>query len=165
MQDNPGASRSYMIKRYPEIYKWLRENDVDWYEEYAPASRQYTPCDWPARDMQYLGKVTQAVAQILALPGRPVWVNRSSITKHSSLHNLYKALDKGYLPKTNAYLNETMESNEDWCKRKIRWAVRTLMNEGKSLSLGQIQVTAAISHKMFAPLKDFAYACVSQAVN
>ncbi|MDF9409680.1 hypothetical protein L7E55_15195 [Pelotomaculum isophthalicicum JI] len=155
MKDNPDSSRSFLIKRYPGIYKWLRENDVDWYEANAPKSKRYTVRNWANNDDDSLEKARAAVAYLKSLPGRPVWINRRSVEKYGGLNNLYKNLAKGYLPKTQAYLDEALETDEEWRKRKIQWAVKELYDSGRNLLLPQIQVKASISHKLFIPLEVF----------
>lgn len=162
MKDNPDSSRSFLIKNYPEIYKWLRKNDVDWYEANAPKSKRYTVRDWTVYDDDSLEKAHAAVAYLKSLPGRPVWINRRSVEKHGGLNNLYKNLKNSYLPKTQAYLDEVLETDVEWRKRKIQWAVKKLYDSGKNLLLPQIQIKASISHKMFIPLEAFTRNCIEE---
>jgi len=162
VKDNLEATRSFLIKRYPEIYKWLRENDVDWYEAHAPKSKRYAIREWADNDENSLKKAQYAVAYLKSLPGRPLWINRHSVEKYGGLNNFYKNLAKGYLPKTQAYLDEALETDEEWRKRKIQWAVKELYEAGKNLLLPQIQIKAAISHKMFVPLEGFTRNCIEQ---
>ncbi|MDR3238786.1 MAG: TnsD family transposase [Clostridiales bacterium] len=162
IKDNSDASRSLLIRIIPEIYQWLRENDLEWYEANAPASKQYTARDWTDYDEYSLEKARVAVSYLKGLPGRPVCVNRRSIEKYGGLNNLYKNLANGYLPKTQVYLNEVLETDEVWRKRKIEWAVKELYESGKNLLLPQIQIKAAISHEYFAPLEAFALGCIEQ---
>lgn len=162
VKDNPDSSRSFLIKRYSEIYKWLRENDVDWYEANAPKSKRYTVFEWADSDDDSLKKARAAVAYLKSLPGRPVWINRHSVEKYGGLNNLYKNLAKGYLSKTQAYLDEALETDGEWRKRKIQWAVKELYDAGKNLLLPQIQIKASISHKLFTPLETFTRDCIEQ---
>ena len=161
MQENPGALRSELIKGYPEIYKWLRKNDLTWYESNAPDSMQFLN-DWKEKDEENLKKAMAGVAYLRSLPGRPIWINRRSVEKYGGMNNLYKNLALGYLPKTKAYLDENLETDEEWRKRKIRWAAQVLYDEGRNLLLPQIQIRASISHKMFDPLREFVFGCITQ---
>jgi hypothetical protein len=161
MKANPGASRSRLIKRYPEAYKWLRKNDLAWYEKNAPASKKST-FDWAVMDSEYLKKAMAAVEYLRSLQGKPLWINRRSVEKYAGINNFYRNLSKGYLPKTKTYLDENLETDEEWRMRKICWAVKTLYEEGRTLLLPKIQIKAAISHKMFAPLEEFTLQCIEQ---
>jgi len=80
----------------------------------------------------------------------------------TGINNLYKNLDNGNLPKTQAYLDSILETHEDWGKRKIQWAVRVMADEGQKLHLPQIQIRASISHKFFEPLIPFALSCIEE---
>ena len=162
MKDNPDGSRSFLIKSYPEVYKWLRENDVDWYEVNAPKSKRYTVQNWTNNDDDSVIKARAAVAYLKCLPGRPIWINRSSVEKYGGLNNLYRNLKNGNLPKTQAYLDEALETDVEWRKRKIQWAVKELNDSGKILLLPQIKVKASLSHNVFIPLEEFARSCIEQ---
>ena len=162
IEDNPELSRSFLIKQYPEIYKWLRENDIDWYEEHSPVSQKYMIRDWACADNDSFDKARAAVDYLKSLPGRPVWINQRSIEKYGGLNNFYNNLKNGYLPKTQAYLDEALESADEWRKRKIQWAVKELYEAGKNLHLPQIQIKASISHEYFVPLEAFARDCIEQ---
>lgn len=118
--------------------------------------------EWADNDEKSLKKAKNAVAYLKSLPGRPVWINRRSVEKYGGLNNLYKNLKNGYLPKTQIYLNEALETDEEWRKRKIQWAVKELYDSGKNLLLSQIQIKASISHAMFIPLEDFTRDCIEQ---
>jgi hypothetical protein len=55
-----------------------------------------------------------------------------------------------------------LETDGEWRKRKIQWAVKELYDAGKNLLLPQIQVKASISHKLFTPLETFTCDCIEQ---
>jgi hypothetical protein len=118
--------------------------------------------EWADSDDDSLEKARAAVAYLKSLPGRPVWINRHSVEKYGGLNNLYKNLKNGYLPKTQAYLDEVLETDVEWRKRKIQWAVKELYDSGKNLLLPQIQIKASISHKLFIPLEAFTRDCIEQ---
>ncbi len=162
MEDNPDLSRSFLIKCYPEIYKWLRENDVDWYEVNSPKSKRHKVFEWSAKDEESLEKARTAVAYLKSLQGRPVWINQRSVEKYGGLNNLFKNLKNGYLPKTQAYLDDALETDDEWRKRKILWAVKEFYGTGRNLRLPQIRIKASISNKFFVQLDDFIHNCIEK---
>lgn len=162
IKENPDLSRSFLIKRYPEIYKWLRENDVDWYEDNSPESKLHKKHDWAERDEEFLEKARAAVAYLKSMPGRPVWINQRSIEKYGGLNNLYKNLKNGYLPNTQAYLAETLETADEWRIQKIKWSVKELYESKQSLSFSRIQIKSAVSRHVLIPLKDYISECIEQ---
>jgi hypothetical protein len=157
----PHASRSELIRDYPMIHEWLRKNDLNWYEANSPESHQFIT-EWSKRDEKILEKARTAVAYLLNLPSRPIWVNRRSIEKYGGIGNLYRNLGEGRLPKTKKYLDQVLETGDDWRKRKIRWAVSYLHEKGENLLLPKIMITSSISRKMFDNLTDFAIACIEE---
>jgi len=161
IQDNPDCSRGFLIKYYPKVYCWLRANDTDWYEANAPASKMYDPADWTTRDEETLQKAINAVNYLRNLPGRPTWITRRSVEKYGGIE-LYQSLADGKLPKTKAYLDVAIENNEEWGKRKIQWAVKSMVDGGERLLLQQIRKRASISHKYFEFLIPFTLNCIEE---
>jgi hypothetical protein len=155
----PNASRSELIRDYPKVYEWLRKNDLDWYKANSPYSHKFI-AEWSKKDEENLEKARAAVAYLLNLPGRPIWINRRSVEKYGGINNLYRNLRDGHLPKTKRYLDQALETGDGWRKRKIRWAVRYLHEKGKSLLLPKIMITSSISRKMFDNLTDFTIDCI-----
>jgi len=162
IKDNPEFSRSFLMKHYPEAHKWLRENDVDWYEDNSPDSKRHVIVDWIGNDDVILEKARNAVTCIKNLPGSPVWITLSSVEKYGGLGNFRKNLKNGNLPKTQEYLNVMLESRDEWRKRKIIWAIKELHNENKSLHLQQIRIKASVSNECFAQHEDYARDYIAQ---
>jgi len=163
VQDNPGASRSRLIQINPVAYQWLRANDWEWYEAHSPPSRINAISDWAAKDDEILRKVQNSVEHIRNIPGRPVWINLRSVEKYSGVQ-LYRNLAAGKLPKTQACLDEALETDDEWRKRKIQWAMHELHEADKPLHLPQIQIKACFDHAYFVPLESFAHECIDSLV-
>jgi len=162
MQENPGATRSVLIDLHPVVYQWLRANDKVWYEANSPPSQKQKAIDWSAKDEDHLAKAQKAVAYLQSLPGRPAWINRRAIEKYGGITNIYVDLASGRMPKTQAYLETNLESNDDWSKRKIQWAVAEMIKEGKPLYFPQIQIKATVLPETIERLADFTHECIMQ---
>ena len=162
MQENPGATRSFLIALHPAAYQWLRANDKLWYEANSPPSQKQKAVDWSAKDEDHLAKAQKAVAYLRSLPGRPAWINRRAIEKFGGITNIYVDLASGRLPKTQAYLETNLESNDDWSKRKIQWAIGEMIREDKPLYFPQIQIKAAVLPETIERLADFTHGCIMQ---
>jgi hypothetical protein len=164
IRDNPNATRSYLINLHPAVCQWLRANDREWYETNSPPSKKNKAVDWLFKDEDHLAKAQKAVAYLRGLPGRPAWINRRAIEKFGGITNIYNDLASGRIPKTQAYLDKVLESNDDWSKRKIQWAVAEMIKEGKPLYFSQIQIRAAVLPKTIERLADFTHECIMQAM-
>jgi predicted RNA-binding Zn-ribbon protein involved in translation (DUF1610 family) len=164
MQENPGATRSFLIALHPAAYQWLRANDKVWYETNSPPSQKQKAVDWSVKDEDYLARAQKAVAYLQNLPSRPAWISRRAIERFSGITNIYEDLASGRLPKTQAYLADNLESHNDWCKRKIQWAVAEMIKEGKPLYFPQIQIKATVLPETIERLTDFTHECIMQAM-
>lgn len=63
-----------------------------------------------------------------------------------------------------AYLAEHLETADEWRKRKIKWAVDDLCNEGVVVTLAKVLTKSSISKEMFSPLKEYAQFCIEKAI-
>lgn len=158
---DPSASRSGLMRRFPQAYQWLRKNDLKWYEVNSPGSRKHQR-DWGEKDAKYIQQVTNAVATILKIPGKPVWITLRSMERYSGIANLYHLMKKDKLPLTKAFLDAHIESRTDWNKRKIRWAVEAVYNSGKQPYISSVRLMTGITPKMFENLRDYANEYISQ---
>jgi hypothetical protein len=152
---HPEASRSELILLAHKSYEWLRANDLEWFEKNAPAPKKAT-ADWKMRDEEYAELVKAAVTEIKGSPGKPIWANRSAVGRKSGITGLHGKITSGNLPQTAAYLAQALETMTEWRKRKILWAVQTLEEQGKTLTLNKIKLMACISSEAFKPLVPFA---------
>ena len=158
---NPGASRSELIQLDNKSYAWLRANDLEWFEQNSPAPKK-SMADWSRRDDEYMELVSVAVSQIKGAPGKPIWINRSSVGRKAGIANLHSQIASGRLPQTAAYLEQALESMEQWRKRKILWAIQTLQEQGEMLTLNKVKMTATISPEASATLNDFIMECLEK---
>jgi len=151
ISDNPDMTRTQLSFSDFRSYKWLRANDVAWYEANTPAPLRRGK-DWPALDEEYLGRVQKAVQQIATLQGRPKWICKSSVANVAGIGNpIYARLQK--LPRTLAFLEAHIEEKDEWRKRKIRWAIQHLKKDGEKLSAHNIREKCGISVRVFPRLR------------
>lgn len=161
VREYPVASRSELMHINPQAHKWLRQNDLSWYEANSPVSRRslYT---WEDKDELLLKKVMAGVAYLRNLPGKPLWISRTAVERYGDAYTNATAMKKGHLPKTQKYLTENLETREGWQKRKIQWAVGWLFDTGQSLSLSKIMITASITPEAMSLLQNFMQNCVDE---
>lgn len=161
IQTNPGIIRSRLIDLEPVAHSWLRKNDLTWFEKNSPLV-QYVSFDWATCDIETLEKVRSAIETLRMADGRPKRISRKAVLDATCCHRI---TNKEYLlrmPLTAAYLNENLESEENWRKRKIVWAINELYENGSRLTLSKIATKSAISSQMFKPLAAFALECLQR---
>ena len=152
------------MRRFPKAGKWLRKNDLEWYEANSPECRK-SGSDWNAKDIQYLGRVADAIVSLLEISGKPVWITIRSVERHAGISNLYDYMRTGCIPLTKAYLDMNIENRTDWNKRKICWAVKTLYNLGRQPCLSSVRIIAGLTQETFDALREYTNNYVSQLLN
>jgi len=153
---NPLARRCDLYSKSGGCYAWLKANDNEWFEENAPRSRRGNgSVDWERRDAEYIELLKITIEKIRD-EEKPRRIALTTIMKSSGICTLSKNLASGRLPKTQAFLDENLESAEQWHKRKILWAVKVLREQGR-LNLKRLRVIVCITPKEFDPLREFTY--------
>ncbi len=141
------ASKTELRRIAKAHYAWLYRHDREWLDKNSPQSK-LTKVDnlrvnWVERDKQVLYEVKQAVKDILAIKEKPIRICLSRIGKMIGLLGLLeKHLDK--MPMTEAYIQAVSETDSDYRKRKIRWAVEELIRSGKEPKVWNVMREAGI---------------------
>jgi len=110
--------------------------------------------DWEKRDSEYVELLKISVEKMRSEEIKPRRIALATIAKNAGIYSLPKNLVLGKLPKTQAFLDENLESAEQWHKRKILWVVKVLREQGR-LNLKRLRVLLCISPKEFNPLREF----------
>jgi hypothetical protein len=142
----PNLSKTGLRKIAPALYAWLYRNNRKWLDENSPqrqrASSINKRVDWNLRDHELLTAV-QVVAKELYSAKKPVQINRSRIGKEiGKLALLERHLDK--LPLTAAYLNQVIETREQFQIRRIQWAARQLLENNEDVVEWRIRRIAGL---------------------
>ncbi|MFR0715429.1 TnsD family Tn7-like transposition protein [Enterobacterales bacterium BD_CKDN230030183-1A_HGKHYDSX7] len=130
-------------------YAWLYRCDRTWLSEYTAehsaghAPRANSAHGFAALDAQLAEAVGLCAKALRALPGKPVWISRTRIGRElHALSRFEKQLSK--LPRCAAVLRKVCESSEAFHKRRLRWARRKLISEGKPISKSSLYRMASI---------------------
>ena len=155
ISENPSAIRSDLYSKSSGCYAWLKKNDNEWFEQNTPKSQKGSGgVDWEKRDSEYVELLKISVEKMRSEEIKPRRIALATIAKNAGIYELPKNLVLGKLPKTQAFLDENLESAEQWHKRKILWVVKVLREQGR-LNLKRLRVLLCISPKEFNPLREF----------
>lgn len=133
LQSNyPEASKTELRQLAKAIYAWLYRNDRDWLNQNSPVLQVAVPSvpkvNWQQRDREILVKVQDAVKVILNAD-KPARITLCKIGKTIGLVALLeKHLDQ--MPLTKAYLESVVETVEEFQIRRIKWAIKYLIDHG-----------------------------------
>lgn len=128
-QDYPHLSKTELRKKEPAVYTYLYRHDRDWLNCSSPSlSRDITKqnrVDWPKRDEEMLTLAQRAVESIL---NSPKWkrITKSRIATEAG----YQALIEQHLekmPKTKEYIEEVVESEDDFRVRRVNDVIKNMM--------------------------------------
>jgi hypothetical protein len=153
MIDYPDAKRSALARIDSGNYKWLLQNDYEWFNANTPSPHRKN-FDWSVRDTEYSGKIKQVVSEITSYEGKPVWLSYSTIANRAGIGNsIYSRLDK--LPMTKQCLDSVIETRDEWRKRKICWAIQELYLSGEPILYDRVRRTVGMSSKVYQRFKEY----------
>lgn len=107
---------------------------------------KYGNVDWNKRDEEILLKVKNLVDNLIDTRERPKRINLNRIGKTLNIYYiLSKYIEK--LPKTAIYLNDVIETNEEYINRKIRWAINEINEKDEFFNVESVIYLAGIYGK------------------
>lgn len=163
IKENPEAGRNILYNLDFRTALWLQKNDRIWYEKNSPPAT-YASINWKEKDRQCLEQVKAAIMILESETGKP---KRRSLGKVVSITGLNTLLQKSAalnIPLTMSYLSEHLETDDEWRKRKIRWAVEELNKSGQEISLAKLRTKCSVSKEYFEPLKEYAQTCIDEVL-
>lgn len=155
----PNLSKTELRKLKPALYARLYRNDRIWLKKHSPETNnkktRNVRIDWNKRDLEVLEKVQHAVSRILESDGKPKRLTVGRIGTIAGVRPLLeKHLDR--LPETKQYLEQVLESEEQYRLRKIHWAMEELKRQGEPLQEWKVLRKAGI-RKEYAPKRDLIF--------
>jgi hypothetical protein len=122
---HPTLSRCHLGVHSPNAYQWLIRNDWEWLNQNSPPVRPFcggtARIDWSARDTVLFNKLQVAVAELKAVPGKPIRITRRELSRQIGEDEQRLASSK-QLPRTAALLTRAIEPLDVWHARKLWWA-------------------------------------------
>ncbi len=131
----PEASRTMLQDKFPVSYRWLKENDYEWFNAHLPAPLRVVnlevrqQVDWSNRDKELALAVRKSAENLKNAPGRPIWLTKTVITKKIGIRKLVSD-SKDKLPLTIKVLDEVVETQQEYAIRRLRWATERFQEEG-----------------------------------
>jgi len=154
-QQHPNLSKTELRTLKPALYARLYRNDRVWLDKHSPKpSKKKTRnnrVDWNQRDLEVLAKVQHAVCRILESDEKP---KRLTVSRIGAIAGVRSLLEKhlDHLPETKKYLEQVVESEEQYRLRKIQWAIEGLRRQGEPLQEWKVLRKAGI-RKEYAPME------------
>ena len=141
IKNNPNKSRMELKEiGGTALSKYVCYYDKEWYNQVTPKNnirkKRISSIDWNKKDEELLEKVKVAIYNILNVKGKPIRVCNTSIRRElrMTLGNFNIKLVK-----TRELIKLATESNEQYWKRKIKWAIEELIKNGEIITRYNIQ--------------------------
>lgn len=132
----PNADQARLQKKLPRSYIHVHRRDKSWLNEHFPQkkrapvmSRKKKMFDWGKRDMEMELKLRAVAEQLKNSLARPIRLTKCGfLAKAGIMSKVYFYLER--LPRTKKVLEELIDSDESFNRRKINWAIGALSKEG-----------------------------------
>ncbi|MED3782509.1 TnsD family transposase [Heyndrickxia sporothermodurans] len=145
---NPNKNVKQLRQEEKALYMRLYRNDREWMKKNSPKTKRVAPpdrIDWAKRDEEMLTGVSKVVEELLNSEEKPI---RVTIGKVGYLIGeralLEKKLDK--MPKTKSYLQEKVETVEQFQERRILYTIKECKRKGEELVPWKILRSAGIKN-------------------
>lgn len=153
---NPTLTRTELRERCKKEYIYLYRNDKSWLFNNLPnitkSIHDNNRVNWDKRDAEYL-KLIKAKYEELLIKDIPIRITKANIGKPLGiLAALEKNLSK--LPKTEKYLEEILESVEEFQLRRCKNLIDSKIQDNQDIKLWQIQRFAGIRRDDFEKIKE-----------
>lgn len=130
------AYTTHLAKQSPN-YSWLFRHDRTWLRKHIACNHKKLAdtdrVDWSLRDHSMAERLRSAIERVRALPGRPVRLSLSALSRALSVPN-DAFRQKNKLPQSTAIISISLESQHDFQIRKIHWAAYTIVQQDLRLS-------------------------------
>ncbi|MCY6957426.1 TnsD family transposase [Clostridium brassicae] len=154
---NPTATRTEIRNMCKKEYMYLYRNDKKWLEDNLPLKsksiNRNKKVDWDKRDIEFVALIKVKYKELLSKDS-PIRITKSSIGKSAGiLVTLEKNINK--LPKTKKYLNQIIETVEEFQIRRCKKIIDTMYEKDECIRLWEIQRSAGIRSKDFEKIKSY----------
>lgn len=147
LRANPKLRRTQLRILFAGHYSWLYQHDRDWLEKHLPVrgtTRKPTKTHWAKKDAKLATAVRVEAERMRSLPGRPVMISRTAITRNLGMAYLSKN-PAAKLPLTNTALSEAADTREQFAVRRVEWAASVFEAQGLSPASWRIASLACLS--------------------
>ncbi|KEH96794.1 hypothetical protein Z962_05920 [Clostridium botulinum C/D str. BKT12695] len=154
---NPTATRTEIRNMCKKEYMYLYRKDKKWLEDNLPLKTKSInhnkKVDWDKRDIELVALIKVKYKELLN-KDVPIRITKSSIGKSTGmLTTLEKNINK--LPKTKKYLNQIIETVEEFQIRRCKKIIDTTYEKDECIKLWEIQRSGGIRSKQFKKIKSY----------
>lgn len=144
INQHPNLSRNKLKHVNETLYTRLMRYDKEWVDTHTPIIKFTRQPYWDNKDEELLPKVITVVNELYC--GKPERVAWTTVGRKLGVGGwLCKRRDK--MPKVKAYLEEKVETLQEYQLRKLEWAIDELVKEGASITKWNLLQKAGIKER------------------
>ena len=137
----PEKSKHELVNIDTTLASWLYKFDNDWLEKNSPNNKKLSDdkyrLDWSMKDEEFIKKVKVIVEDIQNDTKNPKRITKSRICKLLGPQtSILRNLDK--IPKTKQYIENKIESTQQFRVRKIKLKIEDLINKGEKITFTKL---------------------------
>lgn len=157
MKKYPNKNKSELVKKCVSTGSWLYKFDKEWLRNNSPDRKKSidyskNKIDWNKKDDEILKKAEKLVKNLYEEDKDLKRVTKSKVLKICGIKDLsLKNLNK--MPKTKKFLDDNIETYQDFRIRKIKWKIKDLFNEDEKITTTKLLSGMKISRDEKEELK------------
>jgi hypothetical protein len=153
IKDNPTVSRSDVDRAFHSECSLLSLYERDWYDKTLPQPLpkklnikiKHETVNWHERDVNISKKVSKVILELKEKTDLKITKNR--IAKKSGYSFLHYTKVVAKLPITSMIINKSLESKEEYCKRRINYFIKNSIESGNEITSSKVRRKLNISLK------------------
>lgn len=168
--NSPTASKTDLMKVHSGSYEFMLEKDREWFDsQFANRSKNnsfHIERKLKERpDGVVASKVAKAIEVMLSPENKPRRITTTGVLKLVGCLNQYLTHREQFV-QTDLVLNQFIETQAEFLKRKIRWAIAKMQHDGHAISVNKLRRVAGVPASKLRELKQYVIetACVVGAV-
>lgn len=147
--NNPTASKMDLMRTHSGSYEFMLEKDKEWFDmQFAnrppksnPSKIDRTLKERP--DGLVASRVAKVIEAMLSPEHKPRRITATGVLKLVGCLNQY-ATHREQFVQTDMVLNQFIETQETFLKRKIRWAIVKMQHDGNAISINRLRRVAGV---------------------
>ena len=140
IKENPEYNRKELKSQGASLYNWIVKYDRMWYEKVTPKNNRNTQRInaryYDKTDKELLEMVKVAIHNLLFSTKKPTRVTELAIKRETGITF---GLKNSRFKKAYKYIQENVEDLEGFRRRKIKWAIKEMLEAGTELSPYKIE--------------------------
>lgn len=157
--NNINASKTDLMKSQNGCYEFMLKNDKQWFDlQFANRHKKKSPKlarKFKQRpDSQVSNDVTKIIESMLSPNEKPRRITKVGVLKRAGyLSQFWSSRER--FPQTEQVLNQYVESQAEFLKRKIKWAMSEMCKSDQTISINRLRRVAGVPASILRERREY----------